>query len=76
MQERRKLARLIEALGREVGPALVLEDRAIEFVIPEHFQRLPLGVVIRTGKADKESLSGSFWLDGLVDEPTSRADLH
>ena len=62
MQERRKLARLVEALGREVGPAFFLENQTVEFVIPENFQGLPLSVVIGAGEADNASLSG----DSLV----------
>jgi hypothetical protein len=70
------LARLVEALGREVGPAFFLENQTVKFVIPENFQGLPLSVVIRTREADNESLSGTLWFDHLIDEPTSRADLH
>jgi hypothetical protein len=37
MQKRPKLAWLVEALGREVGPAFFVENQTIEFVIPENF---------------------------------------
>jgi hypothetical protein len=47
-----------------------------EFVVPEHVQRLPLGVVIRTGEADKARPPRFHRLDDLVDEPTSRPHLH
>ena len=76
MQKRRELARLVEALGREVRPAFFLEDQAVEFVVPEHFQGLPLGVVVRAGEADDTRLARALWLDDLIDEPTPRADLH
>src|SRR4051812_32048680 len=76
MQERRKLTWLVKALGRQVGPALLLEDQTVEFVIPKNFEGLPLSVVIGTGEADSPSLSETLWFDDLIDKPTSRADLH
>jgi hypothetical protein len=69
-------ARLVEAPGREVGPALFLENQTVEFVIPENFEGLPLRIVICARKADKASLLRNLGLNDLVNEPTSRADLH
>jgi hypothetical protein len=72
VQERRKLARLIEALGCEVGPGLFLE----EFIVPEYLQRLALGVVIGAGEAGNASLARSLWFNDFIDQPTPRPHLH
>jgi hypothetical protein len=66
----------VKALGREVGPAFLLKNQTVEFVIPENLKGLFLSVVIGAGEADSASLSGDFWFDDLIDQPTSRADLH
>ena len=52
------------------------ENQTVEFVIPENLQGLPLSVVIGAGEADSASLSEALWFDDLIDQPTSRADLH
>ena len=38
---------LVEAAFTEVGPGLVVENGAVEFAVPEDFQFLALGVVVR-----------------------------
>ena len=50
VQKGGELARRVEALGGEVLPALLLEDPAVELVVPEDLQRLALGVVVRAGE--------------------------
>lgn len=42
----------IEALGGQILPALFLENPAVDLVLPEDVERLPLGVVVRAGKPD------------------------
>ena len=56
-------------------PALLLEDPAVELVVPEDVQRLALGVVVRAGQPDERRLAGSRGLDDLLDEPSPRAHL-
>jgi hypothetical protein len=61
---------------REVCPALVLEDAPVDLVVPEHFQRLALGVVVGAGETDEAGVPGGPWHDDFLDEPAPRADLH
>ena len=53
VQERCKAAGWVEALGREILPALFLQNPAVDFVVPEHVEGLALGVVVRTGQSDQ-----------------------
>ncbi len=57
MKEGGKVARIIEATRGVVRPALLLEDKAIDFVVPEHIERLPLSVVISAGERNAGGLA-------------------
>ncbi len=46
----------VEALGGEILPALLLEDPAVELVVPEDVEGLALGVVVGAGEADEGGL--------------------
>ena len=59
VEEGGELARGVEALGREILPALLLEDPAVELVVPEDVERLALGVVVGAGEPDEGGLAGS-----------------
>ncbi len=58
VEEGRELAGCIEPLGGQVLPALLLEDPAVELVVPEYLEGLALGVVIRAGQTDKGCIAG------------------
>ncbi len=47
IEERGELPRLVEPARGEIGPPLLLEDAAIELVLPEDLDHLALRVVIR-----------------------------
>ena len=76
VEEGRELARLVEALGGEIPPALLFEDPAVELVVPEDLERLALGVVVRAGQLHDGRTGRRPDLDDLLDEPTPRAHLH
>ena len=67
VQERRELARVVEALGGEVVPALLLEDAPVELVLPEDLELLALGVVVGAREPDDAALAV-----GLDDLSTSQ----
>ena len=75
VQEGGKLPRRVESLGREVGPALVLENVPVELVVPEDGERLSLRIVVGAGEPDDRGLAGCPRLDDLLDQPPSGANL-
>ena len=46
LQERRELPRIVEPARGEIRPALLLEDPAVELVVPEDLELLALRVVV------------------------------
>jgi len=54
----------IEAALGQVIPGLRRQNFRINFLFPEHFQGLSLGVIIQAGHADQ---SGVGWIGGLND---------
>jgi hypothetical protein len=75
MEERREHTRRIEALSGEILPAFFFEDEAVGLVVPEHFQRLPLSVVVGACETYERGLARSRWRDDVFDEPAARADV-
>jgi hypothetical protein len=71
----RELPGRIEALRREVLPALFLEDAPVGLVVPVDGQRLALGVVVGAGEADAGGLAGLRGSRIFLDEPAPGADL-
>ena len=76
VKEGRELAGSVEAAGREILPALLLQNPAVELVIPEHVERLALRVIVRAGEADQRGLAGQRGVDHLLDQPPPGANLH
>ena len=75
VEEGRELARSVEALRREVLPALFLEDPPVELVVPEDLERLALGVVVGARQADQGRLAGNRWRLDVLDQPRPGTDL-
>ena len=75
VQERREPAGVVEALLREVAPALLLEDAAVDLVVPVDPQRLPLRVVVRAGQRHQRRAAGGLGRRDLLDQPAARAHL-
>ena len=75
IEEGSEVARRVEPLVGETGPALVLQNPPVDLVVPEDLQRLSLGVVVGTREADPRRLARRGRADHLLDEPLSRADM-
>ena len=52
MEERRELARSVETPSPQVVPVFVLEDPAVDLVVPEDVEVLALSVIVRAGQTD------------------------
>ena len=67
----RKVSGRVESPGSKILPTFFLQDSAVEFVVPEHLQRLTLGIVVRAGEPDARCLAGSGgWYD-FLDQPAA-----
>ena len=75
VQERGEPVRVVEAPLCEVGPALLLQDAAVDLVVPEDPQRLTLCVVVRAGQGHHGRGTRDLRRRDLLDEPTAGADL-
>ena len=75
VQERGELAGVVEAPLGEVRPALLLEDAAVDLVVPEDAQRLPLGVVVRTGQRHDRRRAWNLRRRDLLNQPPAGADM-
>ena len=75
VQERREPARVVEALLGEVFPALLLEDAAVDLVVPVDPQRLPLRVVVGAGQRHQRRLARRLRRRDLLDQPPAGAHL-
>ena len=76
VQEGGEVIGRVEAPLPEIGPRLVVQDGAGEFILPEDFEFLALGVVVRAGEADAGGLAGFGGRDDLFDQPVAGADAH
>lgn len=73
VQERREVAGRVEAPRAEVPPPFLLQNPAVQLVLPEHLEHLTLRVVVRAGQADDVRLAGSGRLGHVFHQPPSRA---
>ena len=62
-------------LAARSAQAFFLEDQAVEFVVPEDVQSLPLGVVVGAGQSNEGGLTGSLTLDDFLDQPSPGSHL-
>jgi len=51
MEESSEVAGRVEALGSEMLPPLLFDDRTVQLIIPEHVQGLALRIVVRASQA-------------------------
>ena len=72
MEEGREVPGRVEPLRREIGPALVLEDQAVDLVVPVDLQLLALGVVVSAGEAHEGR--GRAVGRHLLDQPAAGAN--
>ena len=75
VQECREPARVVEAPHCEVTPALLLENPAIDLVVPVDAQRLPLRVVVSAGQRHQRRGAWSLRRNDLLNQPAAGADL-
>ena len=70
----REQRRLVEALSGDGPPAVVLQDPGVQLVLPEHGQRLALGIVVEAGQVHEGRLALAVRLGDLLDEIAALAD--
>ena len=58
VEEAGKATGVVEASLAQRVPALVVQDPAVQFAVPEDFERLALGVVVGAGQADDRRAPG------------------
>ena len=75
IEEGCEVAGRVEPPGGESGPALFLQNPAVDLVVPEDLQRLTLCVVVCTGEAYPRRLARRRKVDNLLDKPLPRADM-
>jgi hypothetical protein len=51
MEESSEVAGRVEALGSEMLPPLLFDDRTVQLIIPEHVKGLALRIVVRASQA-------------------------
>ena len=76
VQERREPAGIVEAALGEVRPALLLEDAAVDLVVPEDPERLPLSIVVGAGQRHDRRGAGDLRRGDLLHQPTAGTDLY
>ena len=73
VQEGRELARRIETAGGKVGPALLLQDAAVDLAVPEDLDRPPLRVVVGASQPHPSGVIRRRRRSHLFDQPMTRA---
>jgi len=51
-------------------------NSSIQFMIPQHFKRLPLGVIIDTRKLDQQRVGGTGWRNYVINEVKALSNLN
>ena len=76
VEERREVLRGVEAALRQVLPRLIIEDVAVELVVPEDLKLLPLRVIVRARQPNAGGLAGLRAAYDLLHQPAPRANPH
>ena len=72
VEEGGELPRRVEPFRREIGPALFLEDQAVDLVVPVDLEALALGVVVSAGEAHERGCGSVGY--HLLDQPAAGAN--
>jgi len=59
----------IEAALTQTDPVLGFQDQSVGLLLPQHGERLALGVVVGAGQSDQSRTVGSRGWDNLLDQP-------
>ena len=72
VEEGGELPRRVEPFRREIGPALFLEDQAVDLVVPVDLEALALGVVVSAGETHERGCRSVGY--HLLDQPAAGAN--
>ena len=75
VQKGRKLLWVIETLGSQVLPALLLQNPSVDLEVPKHLKRLALSIVVGARESDDRRLAWSLLWNDLLDQPSPGTDL-